>query len=164
MGQYSLMYSIQRKVFQLEVSCDMFWTEDWWAVLLYYQGHLQDTLWLWGVPWTYAASIKCQTGMGDKVWFQVCSPQVQSHAFHCTTISGSETPHSEDWKHTSASGGGHFGCSETRSSDLRSTQLCWRHIARKLSTPSQWSFNWSGRGQRHTPRDGTGHCWFQIWL
>ena len=28
-----------------------------------------------------------------------------SHAFHCTLIPGSEAPHCEDWKHTSASGG-----------------------------------------------------------
>ena len=43
----------------------------------------------------------------DKEWLQVCNPQVQSHTFHCTTVSGSETPHSEDWRHTSASGGVH---------------------------------------------------------
>ena len=36
------------------------------------------------------------TGMGDKEWFQVCSPQVQSRTFHSTPVSGSETPHYED--------------------------------------------------------------------
>ena len=30
--------------------------------------------------------------MGDKEWFQVCSPQMQSRTFHCTPISSSETP------------------------------------------------------------------------
>ena len=45
--------------------------------------------------------------MGDKEWFQVCSPNVQSRTFHCTPVSGSGTPHCEDWKHTSASGGVH---------------------------------------------------------
>ena len=28
--------------------------------------------------------------MGDKEWFQVCSPQVQSRTFHCIPVSGSE--------------------------------------------------------------------------
>ena len=56
---------------------------------------------------TYTAGSECHRGMGDKEWLQVCSPQVQSHTFHCTAVSGSETPHCEDWKHTSASGGVH---------------------------------------------------------
>ena len=56
---------------------------------------------------TSTAGSECHTGMGDKEWLQVCSPQVQSHAFHCTTVSGWETPHCEDWKHTSAGGGVH---------------------------------------------------------
>ena len=47
--------------------------------------------------------------MGDKEWFQVCGPQVQSRAFHCTLIPNSRAPpppsHCEGWKHTSASGG-----------------------------------------------------------
>ena len=30
--------------------------------------------------------------MGDKEWFQVCSPQMQSRRFHCTPVSSSETP------------------------------------------------------------------------
>ena len=30
--------------------------------------------------------------MGNKEWFQVCSPQVQSRTLHCTPVSGSETP------------------------------------------------------------------------
>ena len=41
---------------------------------------------------TSTAGSKCHTGMGDKEWLQVCSPQVQSHTFHCTTVSGPETP------------------------------------------------------------------------
>ena len=56
---------------------------------------------------TSTAGSEFHTGMGDKEWFQVCSPQVQNHTFHCTPVSGSETPHCEDWKHTSASGGVH---------------------------------------------------------
>ena len=56
---------------------------------------------------TSIAGSECHRGMGDKEWLQVCSPQVQSHTFHCTTVSGSETPHGEDWKHTSASRGVH---------------------------------------------------------
>ena len=35
------------------------------------------------------------------------NPQVQSRTFHCTPVSGSETLHCEDWKHTSAGGGVH---------------------------------------------------------
>ena len=56
---------------------------------------------------TSTAGSEFHTGMGDKEWFQVCSPQVQSRTFHCIPVSGSETPHCEDWKHTSASGGVH---------------------------------------------------------
>ena len=82
------------------------------------QGHLQSTLCRWPGKLfsrtlfghnreTSTAGSECHTGMGDKEWLQVCSPQVQSHTFHCTTVSGSETPHCEDWKHTSASWGVH---------------------------------------------------------
>ena len=39
---------------------------------------------------TSTAGSECHTGMGDKEWLQVCSPQVQSPIFHCTTVSGSE--------------------------------------------------------------------------
>ena len=45
--------------------------------------------------------------MGDNEWFQVCSPQVQNRIFHITPIAGSETPHCEDWKQASVSGGVH---------------------------------------------------------
>ena len=53
---------------------------------------------------TFTAGSKSHTGMGNMEWFQVCGPKVQSHAFHCTSIPGSEAPHCEDWKHISASG------------------------------------------------------------
>ena len=43
--------------------------------------------------------------MGNKEWFQVCSPHVQSPTFHCTRIPTLEIPNYEDWKHASASGG-----------------------------------------------------------
>ena len=41
---------------------------------------------------TSTAGSECHTGMGDKEWLQVCSPPVQSHTFHCTTVSGSRDP------------------------------------------------------------------------
>ena len=48
--------------------------------------------------------------MGDKKWFQVCSPQVQSYiSLHpdpgLFKQIRPETPHCEDWKRTSTSGG-----------------------------------------------------------
>ena len=96
--------------------CDMLWTEDQWTALLHCQGHFQSTicwrpvnLFSWVLPEhhreTFTASSKLHTRMGNKEWFKVCSPQVQSHTFHCTPSQDSETPHCEDWKHTSASGG-----------------------------------------------------------
>ena len=63
---------------------------------------------LWALPGyhreTFTAGSKCHAGMGNKEWFQVCGPQVQSCTFHCTLIPASEAPHCEDWKHTSVSG------------------------------------------------------------
>ena len=70
---------------------------------------VDGSLFPWALPGhhrkTFTAGSKCHTGMGDKEWFQCCGPQVQSRAFHCTPIPGSEAPHCEDWKHTSVSGG-----------------------------------------------------------
>ena len=34
----------------------------------------------------------------------------------------------------------------TRASHLRSTSVCWRHSARRLSTSSEWSLTWNGEG------------------
>ena len=34
----------------------------------------------------------------------------------------------------------------TCASHLRSTSVCWRHKARRLSTSSEWSLTWSGDG------------------
>ena len=97
---------------------------------------------------TSTAGSECHTGMGDKEWLQVCSPQVQSHTFHCTTVSGSETPHCEDWKHFCQwrSPRNSLGCGGTRASHLRSTSVCWRHSTRRLSTSSEWSLTWNGEG------------------
>ena len=78
-------------------------------------------------------------------WLQVCSPQVQSHLFHCTMVSGSETPHCEDWKHLPVEESTKF-CGGTNTSHLRSTSVCWRHSARRLSTSSEWSLTWNGDG------------------
>ena len=39
-----------------------------------------------------------------------------------------------------------LGCGGTRTSHLRSTSLCWRHSARRLSTSSEWSLTWNGEG------------------
>ena len=67
--------------------CDMCRTEDQWAALTYCQGHLQSTICGWpgnllsrALPGhhreTFTAGSKCNTGMGNKEWFQVCSPQM----------------------------------------------------------------------------------------
>ena len=45
-----------------------------------------------GTRETSTAGSEFHTGMGDKEWFQVCSPQVQIRTLHCTPVSGSETP------------------------------------------------------------------------
>ena len=39
-----------------------------------------------------------------------------------------------------------LGCGGTRTSHLRSTTVCWRHSARRLSTSSEWSLTWNGEG------------------
>ena len=39
-----------------------------------------------------------------------------------------------------------LGCGGTRTSHLRSTSVCWRHSARRLSTSSEWSLTWNGEG------------------
>ena len=67
--------------------CDMFPTEDQWAALMYCEGHLQSTicgrpgnLFSWALPGhhkeTLTACSECNTGMGDKEWFKVCSPPI----------------------------------------------------------------------------------------
>ena len=77
--------------------CDMFWTEDHLAALVYCQGHPQSAICGWPAnlfSWalnkhyreTFTAGSECNTGIGDKEWFQVCSPQIQSHTFHYTPI------------------------------------------------------------------------------
>ena len=77
--------------------------------------------------------------MGDKEWFQVCSPQVQGCTFHCTPVSGSETPHCESPRSS-------LGCGGTRTSHLRNTSVCWTHRVRRFSTSSEWSLTWNGEG------------------
>ena len=77
--------------------CDMFRTEDQWAALMYCEGHLQSTirgrpanLFSWALPvhhrGRFTACSECNTVIGDKEWFQVCSPQMQSHTFYCTPV------------------------------------------------------------------------------
>ena len=39
-----------------------------------------------------------------------------------------------------------LGCGGTRTSHLRSTSVCWRHSARRLSISSEWSLTWNGEG------------------
>ena len=39
-----------------------------------------------------------------------------------------------------------LGCGGTCTSHLRSTSVCWRHSARRLSTSSEWSLTWNGEG------------------
>ena len=125
---------------------------------MYCQGHLQSTLCRWPGDLfsrtlsghhkeTSTAGSKCQTGMGNKEWFQVCSPQVQSRTLHYTPVSGSETTwgletHFCRWRSPRSS----LGCGETRTSHLRSTSVCWRHSTRRFSTSSKWSLTWNGEG------------------
>ena len=39
-----------------------------------------------------------------------------------------------------------LGCGGTSTSHLRSTSVCWRHSARRLSNSSEWPFTWNGEG------------------
>ena len=54
---------------------------------------------------------------------------------------GLET-HFCQWKSPQSS----LGCGGTRTSHLRSTSVCWRHSASRLSTSSEWSLTWNGEG------------------
>ena len=92
--------------------------------------------------------------MGDKEWFQVCSPQVQSHEFNCTPILGSEAHDCEDWKHTSASG----GVNEVPGAVVEHVPLIQDRMQGR-------SFE-VGRRQRHTSGVVLGHCSPQarLWL
>ena len=145
----------------------MFWTEDLWAALLYCQGHLQSTLCRWPSDLfsrtlsghhreIFTAGSECHTWMSDKEWLQVCNPQVQSHTFHFSLhhglglrppppppppppLWGLET-HFCQWRSPQSS----LGCGGTHTSHLRSTSVCWRHSARRLSTSSEWSLTWNG--------------------
>ena len=144
---------------------------------MYCQRHFQSTLCRWPDDLfsrmlsghhreTSTAGSECHTGMGDKDWLQVCSPQVQSHTFHCTTVSGPLWGLKTHfyWRRSPQSS---LGCGGTRTSHLRSTPVCWRHSARKLSTSSEWSSGHlleMGRGQRHTLDAVPCHCSFQVWL
>ena len=50
--------------------------------------------------------------------------------------------HSCRWRSPRSS----LGCGGTRTCHLRSTSVCWRHSARRLSTSSEWSLTWNGEG------------------
>ena len=41
-----------------------------------------------------------------------------------------------------------LGCGGSRTSHLRSTSVCWRYSARRLSTSSEWSLIWNGEGTK----------------
>ena len=76
-------------------------------------------------------------------------PTSANRTFHCSPVSSSETPpmwrletHSCRWRSPRSS----LGCGGTRTSHLRSTSVCWRHSARRLSTSSEWSLTWNGEG------------------
>ena len=51
-------------------------------------------------------------------------------------------PHFCQWRSPQSS----LGCGGTRTSHFRSTSVCWRHSARRLSTSSEWSLTWNGEG------------------
>ena len=106
LGPHFLTNSTQRRVFQLVVS----WL---WPVLDWRSMNCHPAL-----PGTFSEHYLLTTCQSVFVLdtierhlqqavnsIQVCSPQVHSHTFHCTLSQDSETPHCEDWKHTSASGG-----------------------------------------------------------
>ena len=157
LGQHSLMNSTQRKVFQLAVSW-LWHVLDWrltscplvlprtsskHSLSMTWRSVFEDALWT--NRETSTAGSKYHTGLGEKEWFQVCSPQVQTCTLHCTPVSDSETPHCEDWKHFCRwrSPRNSLGCGGTPTSHLRSTSVCWRHSARRLSTSSEWSLTWN---------------------
>ena len=153
LGQHSLTNSTQRKLWHVLdrglMSCPLVLprTSSKHSLSMTWRSVFEDALW---TPYRdTTAGSECHTGMGDKEWLQVCSPQVQSHTFHCTTVSGSETPplwgletHFCQWRSPRSS----LGCGGTRTSHLRSTSVCWRHSARRLSNSSEWSLTWNGKG------------------
>ena len=142
------------------------------------QGHLQSTLCRWPGDLfsrtlsgyhreTSTTGSECHTGMGDKEWLLVCSPQVQSDSFHCTMVSGSETPRCEDWKHTSASEGVHkvpwavVGLAPL----ILEAHKCAEDTVQGGSQPHLSGCPLEmGRGQRHTLDAVPCHCSFQVWL
>ena len=80
-------------------------------------------------------------------WMVSSLPQVQSRAFHCTPIPGSEVPHWDEWKHTSASGGFHevlwavVGLAPL----IQEAHHCAKDTAQGgLSASSEWLLTWSG--------------------
>ena len=100
---YLSPYLVQYELYFLsKVISKIYYIQQTWAALLYCQGHLQITLCRWPGDLfsrtlsgyhreTSTAGSECHTGMGDKEWLQVCSPDVQSHTFHYTTVSDSKT-------------------------------------------------------------------------
>ena len=161
LGQHPLMNSTQRKVFQLAVSwlwhvldwrltscpCVLPRTSSkhsllvdlaicfWGRSLDTIKIHLQQAVnaiqeWATRNGFRFAAH-KCKVVHFTAPRFRAQKPPLW----------GLET-HFCRWKSSRSS----LGCGGTRTSHLRSTSVCWRHSARRLSTSSEWWLTWNGEG------------------
>ena len=98
-------------------------------------------------------------------WADIKCYLLESHAFNCTTVSGSETPHCKDWKHTSASGGVHkipwavVGLAPL----IQEAHQCAEDTVQGGSQPYPSGRSLEmGRRQRHTLDAVPCHCLFQV--
>ena len=96
---------------------------------------------------TFTACSECNTGIGDKEWFKVCSPKNAKIYILLHPDLGLRDPLKSrlatlfcQWRSQRSS----LGCGGTRTSFSRSTSMYWRHSARRLSTSSEWLLIWSG--------------------
>ena len=157
LGQHSLTNSTQRKVFQLAVSW-LWHVLDWrlmscplvlprtsskHSLSMTWQSVFEDALW---TPWRHLqqavnAIEEWATRNGFRFAAHKCKSYISLH--HGL---GLRDPHSEDWRHTSASGGVHevswavVGLAPLN----QETHQCAEHSAGRLSTSSEWSLTWNG--------------------
>ena len=160
-GKQSLKNSTQRKVFQLVVSW-LWHVLDWrfmscplvlprtsskHSLSMTWRSVFKDALWtpyrdIYSRQWMPYRNGRQEMASG----LEPTSAKSYISRHHGL---GLRDPHCEDWKYTFASGGVHknsLGCGGTRTPHLRSTSVCWRHSARRLSTSFEWPLTWNGEG------------------
>ena len=152
LGQHSLTNSTQRKVFQLVVSW-LWHVLDWRLMscplvlpktcqVICFRGRSLDTIDIYSRQWMPQGNGR--QGMASGL--QPTSAKAYISLHHGLGLRdppwwGLET-HFCQWRSPRNS----LGCGGIRSSHLRSTSVCWRHSARRLSASSEWSLTWNGEG------------------